>query len=144
MRRIKMLIGAVGLAMLAAMAGGCGHGSVGYYDPYWDPYYFPWHYSDWGAWTVVHRPVGVVDSWTRGTFMRPSYRGYMIQRHNSPQITYTATQGDHTYQVVLTQRNDSTQVEVRARNGADQWQREQARNLMGQILADYRADRPTQ
>jgi hypothetical protein len=141
MRNVSSFVGVLSFAALAAIAGSCSS-SVGYYDPYWDPYYFPWHYSTYGAWTVVHRPAVVVDGWTRSAFNRRPYRGHAVSRRQHSPITYTAVKGDRTYEVVLTERNDSTQVEVRARRGADRWEQQQARELMGRILADYKAERP--
>jgi hypothetical protein len=126
------------------VATSCDSGNVAYYDSPWDPYYYPWHYSPYGSWTVVRRPLPLVDGWTRREFQHRRYRGRAIERHNSPQITYTATQGDHTYEVILTGRNDSTQVEVRSRRGADKFERQQARELMGRILSEYKVDPPRQ
>jgi hypothetical protein len=120
---------------LASSLGGCSS-TVGYYDPY-----YPEYYSDFGSWTVIQRPIGVVDDWTRRAFRHSYYQGFAIARHNSPVITYTATQRERSYEVVLTPRNDSTQVEVRARVGTDQWDHEQAKRLLGQILAQYQAER---
>jgi hypothetical protein len=131
-RRLRPLF----LVLLAASLGGCGGGS---YDYYYDGWYYPWYYSNYGTWTVVGRPLAVVDGWTQRSFEGREYRGYAIERHNSPSITYLAREGDRTIEVKLTPRNDSTHVEVRTRNGEEAWDREQSKVLMGRILKEYKA-----
>ena len=110
---------------------GVGHGA--YY-----PYDYPWEYSPYGTYSVVQRPVVVVDGWTNRAFGYRPYRGYAVQRHNSNPIVFTAKKSDETFEVNLTAMGDSTRVEVRARKGDDKVEKERARNLMGDILKDYK------
>jgi len=105
--------------------------------PYY-PYDYPWYYNDYGTYTVVRRPVVVVDGWTGRTFRRAPYRRYVVvRRHHSP-LTYTATRRADTLEVKLVEMNDSTRVEVRARKGDGKWDKKRARDLMGEILKDYK------
>ena len=127
--------------LLVVSLGACGGGSYyGYHDGWsYYPYDYPWHYSSVGTWAVVGRPLVVVDTWTKNSFAHRRYRGYALQRHNSPSITYLAKQGGRTIEVVLTPRNDSTQIEIKTRNGEQPWDRDQAKALLGRILQDYKA-----
>ncbi|HEU4994918.1 MAG TPA: hypothetical protein VFT29_08860 [Gemmatimonadaceae bacterium] len=99
--------------------------------PYY-PYRYPWYYSSYGTYSVVRRPVVVVDGWTNRAFRYRPYRGYVVRRHASSPITYTAATSDDTLRVNLTAMGDSTRLEVQARD------RERARDLMGEILKDYK------
>lgn len=99
--------------------------------PYY-PYSYPWYYSSYGAYSVVRRPVVVVDGWTNRAFGFRPYGGYVVRRHASSPIVYTAARSDDTLQVDLTAMGDSTRVEVRARD------KERARDLLGMILKDYK------
>lgn len=138
MYNVNKLLRPLSLALLLSSLGACG--SEGYYDGYnYYPYDYPWYYSPYGTWTVIRRPVVVVDGWAQRSFRHRQYRGYAVRRHNSPSITYLATQGNRTIEVVLTPRNDSTQIEIRARQGEKAWDREQAKVLLGRILAEYKA-----
>jgi hypothetical protein len=105
-----------------------------------DRYYYryPYAYDNYGTYTVVRRPVVVVDGWTTRAFRYRPYRGYVVRRtHHSP-IKYTASRRDETLEVNLIEMGDSTRVEVRARKGDDNWNKERARGLMGVILRDYK------
>ena len=121
------------LALFVSMIGGACAARVG---PYY-PYGYPWYYTPYGTYTVVRRPVVVVDGWTQRTFHRRPYRRYHVRRHNSPVIEYTATNGKAQLQVSLTPLGDSTQIEVRARPTENKYDQDQARTLMGQILNEY-------
>src|SRR5258705_4562851 len=98
--------------------------------PYY-PYRYPWYYSNYGTYSVVRRPVVVVDGWTNRAFRYRPYGGYVVRRHASSPIRYTAIMSDDTLAVDLIAMGDSTRVEVRARD------RERARNRIGEILKDY-------
>ena len=130
MFKMKKLVRPIALALLVSSVGGCG---VGYNRAYYR-YDYPWYYTPYGTYTVVRRPVIVVDDWTGRTFRYRPYRGYVVRRHNSPKIEYNATKGRSTLEVDLIPMGDSTKVEVRARNGEDKYNKEQARELMGRIL----------
>jgi hypothetical protein len=104
-------------------------------EPYYYRYNYPWYYTPYGTYTVVRRPVIVVDDWTGRAFRYRPYRGYVIRRHNSPVIQYSATKGNATLEVDLTPLgDDSTRVEVKARRGGDKWDQNQAKALLGHIL----------
>jgi hypothetical protein len=133
MKNISKLARPVVLAFFVSMAGACA-GSVG---PYY-PYDYPWYYTRYGTYTVVRRPVVVVDGWTSRAFRYRPYRHYRVRRHNSPIIVYNATNGQASIEVNLTPMGDSTQVEVRARRGEDKWDQDQARTLLGHILDEYK------
>jgi hypothetical protein len=135
MTRIAKLVRPVALALLVSSVGACGV-SVGQ-RPYY-PYEYPWHYTRYGTYTVIRRPVIVADGWTTRAFRYRPYRGYVVRRHNSPVIEYSASKGNATLEVNLIPVGDSTQIEVRARRGADKWDQEQARVLMGRILEEYK------
>ena len=131
---MSKLVRPVSLALLVCSLGACAV-STGrrYYD-----YDYPWYYTRYGTYTVVRRPVIVVDDWTGRTFRYRPYRGYVVRRHNSPVVEYKATKGKTTLEVDLTPMGDSTRVEVRARNGNDSWKPDEAKALMGHILKDYK------
>lgn len=121
------------LFVLGAIGCSVGIGRGPYY-----PYNYPWYYGDYGTYTVVRRPVVVVDRWTDRTFRYRPYRNYVVvRRHHSP-LTYTATKGADTLQVKLIEMSDSTRVEVRARKGEGKWDKKRARDLMGEILKEYK------
>jgi hypothetical protein len=102
------------------------------------PYRYPYYYGHYGTYTVVRRPVVVVDGWTTRAFRYRPYRGYVVRRtHHSP-IKYTATRNDETLEVNLIELGDSTRVEVQARKGNDNGDKERAKRLMGAILKDYK------
>lgn len=107
-----------------------------------DDYYYrnryPYYYNTYGTYTVVRRPVVVVDGWTNRAFRYRPYRGFVVRRHNSSPINYTASKKDETLEVNLTGMGDSTRVEVKARKGNDNWNKERAKSLMGAILRDYK------
>ena len=137
MERISKLIRPVVVLMLLSSAGtACGSS---YYDDDWpySAYDYPWYYTRYGTYTVVRRPVRVVDGWTTRAFRYRPYRGWRIHRHNSPTIEYKATKGNDVVEVSLTPMKDSTRIEVKARKGADQYDQEQAKQLLGAILQDY-------
>ncbi|HSL70742.1 MAG TPA: hypothetical protein VK864_10910 [Longimicrobiales bacterium] len=141
MTRISKLIRPVVLMLAVSAVGACG--SV---DDDWSyyPYDYPWYYTTYGTWSTVRRPVIVVDGWTSRAFRHRPYRRYnIVRRHHSP-ISYTATRGDATIDVTLTELGDSTRIEVKARRGQDQWDREQAKALMGHILQEYKPPRSAQ
>ena len=117
---------------------GCSWGWGNGYDDDYYSYNYPWYYNNYGTYTVVRRPVAVVDGWTNRAFGYRPYRGYNIRRHNSSPINYTATKSDETLEVNLTGMDDSTRVEVKARKGTDKWDKERAKKLMGGILKDYK------
>ena len=135
MRRFTKLIRPLILAGVVASMAGCGST-----DEDWSyyPNHYPWYYTDYGAYTVVRRPIRVIDRWTTRALRYDPYRGYALSRHNSPVIVHTATSTDATLEVRLTPQKDYTNVEVRARNGGKQWDKERAKVLLGQILHDYR------
>ncbi|MGH7460457.1 MAG: hypothetical protein ACREMA_05440, partial [Longimicrobiales bacterium] len=133
MARMSKLVRPLALALLVSSLGGC---AVGVGRPYY-PYEYPWYYTRYGTYTVVRRPVIVVDDWTTRAFRYRPYRGYVVRRHNSPVVEYAATKGNATIEVNLIPLGDSTQVEVRARRGAENWDQEQARAMMGHILREY-------
>jgi hypothetical protein len=135
MPRIAKLVRPVVLTLLVSIVGACAV-NVANRRPYY-PYDYPWYYSNYGTYTVVRRPVVVVDGWTTRAFRYRPYRGYVVQRHNSPVVEYKATRGDATLEVHLTPMADSTRVEVKARRGEDRWNKEQAKRLMGHILEEY-------
>jgi hypothetical protein len=123
------------VALFVLGVNGC---SVGYgHEPYY-PYRYPWYYNDYGAYSIVRRPVVVVDGWTNRAFGYRPYRGFVVRRHNSSPITYTGIRNDETIEVNLTGMGDSTRVEVRARAGDNKWDKERARGFMGDILRDYK------
>lgn len=127
-------------AMFATVGGSCGGGAFyGYDDDYdwdwWDDDYY-WYNRPWGGYTIVRRPVYVVDGWTGRAFRQRPYRGYRVVRHNSPVIQYTATNGDRTLNVDLKPVGDSTIVEVRARRGKDRYDQRAAKVLAGSILRE--------
>jgi len=97
----------------------------------WDDYY--WNRTPFGGFTVVRRPVYVVDGWTDTAFRTRPYRNYRVRRHNSPVVVYTAKQGNRTVEVNLKPMGDSTHVEVRARRGS-RWEPEPAQMVMSSIL----------
>ena len=121
------------LSVLGVIGCSVGIGRGAYY-----PYDYPWGYSSYGTYTVVRRPVVVEDGWTTRAFDYRPYRGYVVRRHASSPISYTATKSDETFEVNLIGMDDSTRVEVRARKGADKWDKDRARSLMGDILKDYK------
>ena len=133
MQRATRFIRPIVLALLTVSA--CGTGSYNDW-PYPYSYNYPYWYTDYGTYTYVRRPIHVVDGWTSRAFRYRPYRGYAIRRHNSPVVTYRATKDDATIEVDLTPQGDSVKVEVRARNGTDKWNAEQAKDLMGRILAE--------
>lgn len=131
MYRIAKLIRPFALTLLVSSLGAC---AVGVRDrDYYDDDY-RWYYTRYGTYTIVRRPVVVVDRWTTRAFRYRPYRGYHIRRHNSPVITYTATRGNSTLEVSLTPRGDSTQIDVRARTGEDDWDQKEAQALARHIL----------
>jgi hypothetical protein len=134
MQKLATLIRPVALTLLIASLGACGN-RVYTRDYY--PYDYPWYYTRYGTYTVVRRPVVVVDGWTTRAFRYRPYRHYVVRRHNSPVITYSATNKTSNLEVSLTPLGDSTQVEVRARRGESKWDQEQAKVLLGHILQDY-------
>lgn len=112
------------LALLVSTMTGCG-GRRGYS-------LYPTRY---GTYTVVRRPVIVVDPWTGRALRRRRYRRYRIRRRrNSPEVVYTATHEDSILEVKLTPMGDETRIEVTARNGEDNWDPEEARTLLDHIL----------
>lgn len=128
------------LALFFVLAGSCGSADDWFY-PYdygydwdwdWDDYY--WNRTPFGGYTIVRRPVYVVDGWTDAAFRTRPYRNYRVRRHNSPVVVYTATKGDRTVEVNLTPMQDSTRVEVRTRRGKDRWEPQPAQIVMGSIL----------
>ena len=98
---------------------------------YYDYDYYPTRY---GTYTIVRRPIRVVDPWAGRALRRRRYRRYRIRRHNSPEIVYTATAENSTLEVKLTPMGNETRVEVSARNGEDAGDQEEARLLLGYIL----------
>jgi hypothetical protein len=134
MSTVAKLIRPIAFALFVSSIGGCYSSTRSAYYPYG----YPWYYTPYGTYAVVRRPVVVVDTWTGRTFGYRPYRGYVVRRHNSPVIQYSATKGNSTLEVDLTSLGDSTKVEVRARNGGDKYDRNQAKILMGQILQDYK------
>ncbi len=115
------------LALLASSMTGCTTRRRPYYTVY------PTRY---GRYTVVRRPIIVVDPRTRRALRRRRYRRYIIRRHDSPQIVYTATHENSILEVKLTPMGDETRVEVTARNGEDSWDPEEANVLLDYILED--------
>jgi len=135
--RPVLLAGALPLMMLS-----CG----GYNGPFYaTDYDYDWDWWDndyrwwprpWGGYTIVRRPVYEVDGWTTRAFRQRPYRGFAVRRHNSPVITYNATNGDRVLDVNLKPMGDSTMVEVRARRGKDRYDQNAAKVLMGSILRE--------
>lgn len=130
-------------ALLGSAVGACG-GGFGFYSydddydyDYWDNDYY-WYGRPWGGYTVVRRPVTVVDGWTNRAFRHRPYRGYRVRRHNSPVIEYTATQGDRTLNVNLKPMGDSTIVEVRARRGKDKYDERAAKVMASSIIREQK------
>jgi hypothetical protein len=116
---------------------GCSTGRGDYYGDYYG-YDYPWGYNTWGTYSVVRRPVVVVDGWTNRAFRYRPYRGYAVRRYHHSPIKYTATKRNETLEVNLTEMGDSTRIEVRARKGENNWDKERAKRLMGDILRDYK------
>jgi hypothetical protein len=114
------------LAVLVSAAAGCTTRRRYYYDDV-----YPTRY---GTYTVVRRPIVVVDPWTRRALRRRRYRRYRVRRHNSPEVVYTATHEASTLEVKLTPMGEETRVEVTARNGDDNWDPQEARMLLDAIL----------
>ena len=135
MQRLAKLLRPVALTLLVSSLGAC---SVGYNRRAYYPYDYPWYYTRYGTYTVVRRPVVVVDGWTNRAFRHRPYRGYNVRRHNSPTVEYAAEKGKAKIEVSLIPMGDSTQIEVRANRGAEAWDQEQARDLMGRILQEYK------
>jgi hypothetical protein len=127
--RRKFLPAAFGL--LASAVAGC-YTRRRYY------YYDDVYPTTYGTYTVVRRPVRIVDPWAARALRRRRYRRYYIRRHNSPEIVYTATHENRTLEVKLTPQGDNTRVEVTARNGENSWDSEEARVLMSDILENGR------
>ena len=130
----KLIRPVVGLMLLSSVGTACGG-----YDDGWPytAYDYPWYYSNYGTYTVVRRPVRVVDGWTTRAFRYRPYRGWRVRRHNSPTVEYKATKGNDVVEVSLIPMTDSTRIEVRARRGGEQVDKEQAKELLGAILQDY-------
>lgn len=134
MSRINRIMQPFALALVVVAGGAC---HSGYYSEYY-PYDYPWNYTAYGAYTVVHRPLHVVDGWTSRAFGDRRYRGYAVRRHNSPVIVYNATKDDRAYEVNITPLGgDSVGVEIRARQGDDNWDKKRAKVLLGNILSEY-------
>jgi hypothetical protein len=130
----KLIRPIVGLMLLTSVGTACGG-----YDDGWPytAYDYPWYYANYGTYTVVRRPIRVVDGWTTRAFRYRPYRGWRIHRHNSPTIEYKATKGNDVVEVSLIPMTDSTRVEVRTRRNGGQVDKEQAKELLGAILQDY-------
>ncbi|MGH7462313.1 MAG: hypothetical protein ACREMA_14980 [Longimicrobiales bacterium] len=140
MQRLAKLLRPVALTVLiSTLASACVSNNYGYRRRYY-PYDWPWYYTTYGTYTTVRRPVVVVDDWTGRAFRHRPYRGYAVRRHNSPTIEYQASKGKANIEVSLIPLGDSTQIEVRARRNADaeNWDQEQARDLLGRILQEYK------
>lgn len=143
--RIKKLLGPLVLAVFASVTSACG-GGAGWFYPYDYDYDFDWDWDNrfgwwgtpYGGYTIVHRPVRVVDGWTGNAFRHRAYRHYNVRRHHSSDIGYTATNAGRTIDVQLKPMGDSTRLEVRARKGRNDWDQANAKRVASSILKEQK------
>ena len=123
------------IVMAVLIVSACGTGSYNDW-PYPYDYSYPYSYTDYGTFTYVRRPIGVVNGWTSRAFRYHPYRGYAIRRHNSPVVTYRATRDDSTLEVDLTPQVTPSRLKFEPATAPTSGMPSRPRIRMGRILAE--------